>query len=109
MGKFQFYSVRVLEVDRIVAFRVSGIFLRPPIEDRDVLWLQILFVELVYGLPRVCVKSNMVYANALPMIRVEQIFPCTDLSKNCTLVCPSQLLLLRERFLDMIDCTLHRQ
>src|SRR5436189_5695261 len=70
MGKFQFYSVRVLEVDRIVAFRVSGIFLRPPVEDRDVLWLQILFVELVYGLPRVCVKSNMVYANALPMISV---------------------------------------
>ena len=70
MGKFQFYSVRVLEVDRIVAFRVSGIFLRPPIEDRDVLWLQILFVELVYGLPRVCVKSNMVYANPLPMISV---------------------------------------
>ena len=39
IGEFQFYSVWILEVDGVVAFRVFRVFLRSTIEHGDPVWL----------------------------------------------------------------------
>src|SRR6266571_7196282 len=67
MDKFQLDSVRILEVDRIVALSILRIFLRPTIEYLDVPRNKKLAVKSVHICFRFRLEGNVVQSHPSPM------------------------------------------
>src|SRR6266568_3437729 len=67
MDKFQLDSIRILEVDRIVALSILRIFLRPTIEYLDVPRNKKLAVKSVHICFRFRLEGNVVQSHPSPM------------------------------------------
>src|SRR5712691_5991680 len=67
MDKFQLDSIRVLEVDRIVALPILRIFLRPTVEDLDVPRNKKLAVKPVHICSRFRLEGNVVQSHPSSM------------------------------------------
>src|SRR5437016_8518841 len=67
MDKFQLNSIRVLEIDRIVALSIFRIFFRPTVEDLDAPRDKKLAVKSVHICFRLRLEGNVVQSYPSPM------------------------------------------